>query len=70
MNDVFDKEEWIADLKQKKMTKEDIIQAFHYVGDIFEDVLSVVNENSEAVEQLQITFREHKHCDGKVVKEV
>lgn len=71
--EIFDKQEWISKLKEL-MTSHvkglDVIEAFGYVGDIIEDLIEMACDQHEKIEILEGLLKEHKHLNGKVVKEL
>lgn len=59
--EIFDKQDWVQDLKKQKMNP-DVVQAFHYCGDIIEDLIKMVCDQEERIEQLERQLKKHKHC--------
>lgn len=68
--EIFDKQNWIADMKKHKKLTGETIEAFHYIGDVIEDALSVLCKHIDELENLKRLTSKHKHLDGKVVMEV
>lgn len=67
--DIFDKQEWIQKLKEEKLPPK-VIDAFHYTGDIIEDMLEMLCDHEDRLEKLEKLLKEHKHLDGKTVREL
>jgi len=67
--EIFDKQEWISKLKEQKLYK-NVIEAFGYVGDIIEDLIEMACDQENRIEKLEALLKEHKHLNGKVVKEL
>ena len=69
--EIFDKDEWISGLKEKGFAKKSI-DAFHYVGDIVEDVIEMLCDHEDCIEKLEALLKEHKHSciTGKSYQEL
>lgn len=67
---IFNKQDWITKLKEQKKISKETIEAFHYVGDVIEDILSVISNHIDELETLKKLIRKHEHLNGKVVKEI
>ena len=70
MEKIFDKQDWIANMKKQKKISEETIDALRYVGDVIEDILSVVSDHIDELETLKNLIRGHRHLNGKVVREI
>ena len=68
--EIFDKTEWIEKLKKQKKIGDNTIKAFHYVGDIIEDLIEMLCDHEDRIEKLENLLKEHKHLDGKAVREL
>jgi len=67
---IFDKEGWIAEMKKRKKISKETIEAFYHVGDVIEELISVISDHIEELENLKELMREHKHLNGKAVREI
>lgn len=68
--EIFDKGKWISGLKEQKLPP-NIISAYHYVGDIIEDLLEMLCDYEDRIGKLERLLKEHKHMeDGTAVVEV